>query len=78
MSLAINTDDVTAVLLADGWHDVSNSSFDIDSYEYIWEDDLVFGGGRDPLIPASGFSFSDALGRRIAGPLTSVLAVRTR
>ena len=40
MSLAIDTNRVTAVLLADGWHQVAKlrdweSSFDIDSYEFV-------------------------------------------
>jgi hypothetical protein len=35
MSLAIDIDQVTGVLLADGWHDVVDVSFEIDSYEYL-------------------------------------------
>lgn len=36
-SLAIDPDDVTEVLLADGWHEVDKDSFDLDAYEYITE-----------------------------------------
>jgi hypothetical protein len=35
MSLYINPGKVTAVLLADGWHDVADDSFDLDAYEYV-------------------------------------------
>jgi hypothetical protein len=40
MSLAINVDRVEAVLLADGWHEVSLndesvSSFTLDAYDFI-------------------------------------------
>lgn len=36
MSLAIDVDTVVRVLLADGWHDVEDASFGLDSYEYLW------------------------------------------
>jgi len=35
MSLAIDIDAVTAVLLADGWHEVMDDSFCLDAYEFI-------------------------------------------
>lgn len=74
MSLAINTDKVTGVLLADGWHDVKGKSFDLDSYEYVWEDRLVHGGGASDVC-ATGFTFTDGQGSRYAGPLTAIQAV---
>lgn len=76
MSIAINTDRVTEVLLTDGWHIVDKNSFDLDSYEYLWGERLLLGGGHEPLIPATGFTFLDETGSRISGPLTAVLAVR--
>ena len=76
MSLAIDTDLVAAVLLIDGWHEVAGNSFDLDSYEFMWEGRCVFGGGQDKLVPATGFGFNTESGTRIAGPITSVLAVR--
>lgn len=39
MSLAIDVDRVSGVLLADGWHEVGGRSFGMDAYEYLW-----FGG----------------------------------
>lgn len=76
MSLAIDVDRVSDVLLADGWHTVANNSFAIDSYEFLWNGDLMLGGGQDKLVPAAGFSFTDTQLGTISGPLTSVLAVR--
>jgi hypothetical protein len=78
MSLAIDAARVIEVLLPDGWHRVSN--FQLDAYEYMeyYEDNstfLLFGGGQSPLITSTGFTFIDEQGRRIDGPLTSILAV---
>ena len=86
MSLAIDVNTVTAVLLPDGWHNVADRSFDIDSYEFVehhrpdphrYTQALLSEGG-EPLIPASGFRFieDDGDATPIEGPLTSVLAVR--
>jgi hypothetical protein len=36
MSLAIDVNTVTHVLLADGWHTVAERSFLLRSYEYYW------------------------------------------
>jgi hypothetical protein len=79
MSLAIDIDDVTEVLLADGWHTVANTSFDIDSYEFVSQDGrgVLLGGGREPLIPSRGFRFADADGGCLTGPLSSILALKT-
>ncbi len=70
MSLYIETEEVWRVLLADGWHAVDAQSFDIDAYEFIYQGDIVHGGG-------TGFSFSED-GDQIYGPMTSILAVNTR
>lgn len=77
MSLAIDVDDVTAVLLADGWHEIARledseiASFDVDAYEFVM--------GHRLLVAdvGAGFEFIDAgTGARMCGPLSSVLAVR--
>lgn len=45
VSLAIEVDDVTAVLLAGQWTEVKPSTFRLDAYEYLAGDDLLHGGG---------------------------------
>lgn len=75
MSLAIETDAVTDVLLADGWHKVRRKSFDLDSFEFLHAGDTIHGGGASGVC-ATGFSFEDDRGARICGPLTAVLAVK--
>jgi hypothetical protein len=86
MSLAIDVDRVSAVLLADGWHEVAAGSFTLDSYEYVWwpseqarargDFDLLHGGGRSGVC-ATGFQLTSG-DDLIAGPLTAILAVRIR
>jgi hypothetical protein len=78
MSLAIEIDLVTQVLLVDGWHEVVEGSFLLDAYEYVSDGstDGGLGGGDDELICATGFSFVDEANDRISGPLTSILAVK--
>jgi len=71
MSLAIDTDRVTAVLLADGWHDVVDKSFNLDAYEFMWDGRLVGSGSS-----ATGYDFEEGNGSRLAGPLTAIIAVR--
>jgi hypothetical protein len=82
MSLAIDVDRVNSVLLADGWHEVAETSFDLDSYEYLsyeggpHEDPMVLHGGGHSGVCATGFAFKEsATGRFIAGPLTAIHAV---
>lgn len=76
MSLRIDVDKVRAVLLADGWHDVRNDSFNLDAYDYIWSDHALHSGGLG--VCSIGFEFIDGDGYVLSGPLTSVLAVRQK
>lgn len=83
MSLAIDVDDVEAVLLADArWYSVSAYSFALDAYDYVFEDHLEYNGGRDSASSATGFSFigkpegEDGPDAHYAGPITAVTAVR--
>jgi hypothetical protein len=71
MSLAIREKEVVAVLLADGWHEVEPGSFYIDSYEYIHDDGSLSAGGI-----GVGFHAEDLERGEMAGPLTSVIAVK--
>jgi hypothetical protein len=80
MSLAIQIDKVTHVLLPCGWYEVKNRSFDTDAYEFV-EGERPLGGGDGVLVPYTGFRFvvkddSEGPDLVIKGPLTSVLAVR--
>lgn len=84
MSLAIQIEEIEAVLLADGWHEIGSGSFDCDSYEFVsgkrsnGDLDLVHGGGNSGIC-STGFVFWDVdSNRNIFGPLTSLLAVRGR
>lgn len=83
MSLVIDTRRVIRVLLADGWHDIKQGSFDLDAYEFMdGYDDynqpvVIFKGDQSASIPSTGFTFIED-GVRIDGPLTSVLAVATQ
>lgn len=82
MSLAIDVDRVTDVLLSDGWHHVEDFSFSLDSYEYVWGKEstpgnvFVLHGGGANGITATGFSFKEKGQTYTAGPLTAVQAVR--
>ena len=76
MSLDIDIQDVAEVLLADGWHVVHGKSFGLDGFDFTLAGRRVHGGG-DSGVCATGFSFvPDQEGSRIAGPLTSILALR--
>jgi hypothetical protein len=71
VSIAIRIDEVTRVLLADGWHEVKDNSFKMDYYDYVtapaeykeWK-------GQDTV-----FSFIEGNGDALFGPVTSILAV---
>jgi hypothetical protein len=76
VSLKIDVSDVSAVLLADGWHEVANGSFSIDSYEFFDGNFLIVGGGQCQGVPSSGFEFVCEDDSVLAGPLTSVHAMR--
>ena len=80
MSLAINVDDVVAVLLADGWHEVYGRSFDIDAYEYTAGKKQVISFDPETSVGVTymGFVFTDSKGDRLAGPMTAIQAVRVR
>lgn len=85
MSLAIDIDRVSDVLLADGkWYAVADDSFLLDSYEYVHQEVLVHGGGKSG-ITSIGFSFVEQGGEHtpegrlvISGPLTAIVAVKSR
>ncbi len=80
MSLAIDVDTVTRVLLADGWHEVADKSFTMDAYEYMEGTMTLLGGGTEAKagVPATGFAFKesrDGAAVVLAGPISSIVAV---
>lgn len=91
MSLYINPEEVTQVLLADGWHEVKKETFGIDAYEFVQpgfespdHDYTILSGGSVEGICSTGFHFvevDETAGGAIVyssvyGPMTAVLAVR--
>jgi hypothetical protein len=78
MSLAVNVDDVVAVLLTDGWHEVHGRTFDIDAYEYMAGAERLIGFEPESGITYMGFVFMDSQGDRLVGPVTAIHAVRVR
>lgn len=86
MSLAIDLDTVSRVLLADGWHDVLPGSLTLDAYEMHhsdvglddWPASWPLRGGSDSSVPSTGFRFTRAEGgTQVSGPVTSLLALET-
>ncbi len=75
MSLAIDTNKIVAVLIGNGWYEVVDRSFDIDSYEFVEDNHTVHMGGAGGTC-STGFMFRGPEGWMM-GPLTSILAVRT-
>jgi hypothetical protein len=76
VSLDIDIEEIAEVLLADGWHVVYGRSFALDDFDFTLAGRRVRGGG-DSGVCSTGFSFvTDEAGSRIAGPLTSILALR--
>jgi len=74
MSLNIDLDDVTDVLLADGWHPVADRSFTVNAYEWSWSgwpEDFTAQG------PVSlGFAFREDAKTELVGPITAILAIK--
>ncbi len=75
MSIAIQVDNVLAVLVGGQWFEVADESFDLDSYEYLHGQDILHGGGQYGAC-ANGCTFKPADGTFLAGPLTAIRAGR--
>ncbi len=83
MSLAIDIDRVTGVLLSDGWHRVIEHTFAMDAYEFVHgsntsHEHILLGGGQDRFTSALGAAWKNVGGDWIACPLSAILAVRYR
>lgn len=68
--MLINPDVVAAVLLADGWHEVADETFGVDSTGFT-------DGEEAHHCWEPAFSLTDTDGRWLHGPLSSILAVHT-
>ena len=70
MGLAIDVEQVSNVLLADGWHGVVDQSFRLDAYEYL---------GQNAPGPSftMGATWKEKDGAVIFCPMTAILAVKT-
>jgi hypothetical protein len=90
MSLAIDIDLVSEVLLLDGrWYGVAEASFLMDAYEYLWwpegvekrslDFQVAFSGGQSSeIVSSTGASWVDDEGLRYFCPVSSIVAVRYR
>ncbi len=77
MSLAIDVDRVSQVLLSDGkWHKVKGKSFDLDAYEFMHEERRILTGGMVEGVPSLGATWQEPDGSLVVCPLTAVLALR--
>jgi hypothetical protein len=69
MSLSIDVHKVSAVLLADGWHEVADHSLVFDSYEFLqWPDEQQQGGQARLVhrvgtggVSENGFQFAEQM-----------------
>lgn len=75
MSLGLPVNEIRAVLLADRWHEVEGASFTLDAYEFI-ESGTPIAKGDGQVVSEAGFMFRETGGQIVAGPLSSILAVR--
>ena len=79
MSLAINTNQVSQVLMADGkWRTVATGTFDVDAYEMVEQDEagnVVYVHNGVNAFCSTGFRFESSGGDLYAGPISAILAV---
>lgn len=75
MSLGLPVNEIRAVLLADRWHEVEAGSFTVDAYEFM-EGNTAVARGDGHVISEAGFMFRETGGQILAGPLSSILAIR--
>lgn len=76
MSLSIEVQKVTGILLPDGWHEVVPDSLWFDAFELIEPGDRY---SAQPKAESTGISWQEPTNAGVAfyAPLTSLLAVRT-
>jgi hypothetical protein len=62
---------VKAVLLSDGWHKVAGNSFTLEPHLVSWR------SGEREAVWQAGFAFMGEDGHLIAGPLASIIALKS-
>lgn len=81
MSLAIDVDKITGILIGNEWYTVADNSFDCDAYEFIHEGKTI----ASLKSESTGFTFKlldsasvheYSVGGWISGPLSAIRAVR--
>jgi hypothetical protein len=75
MSLGLPVNEIRAVLLADRWHEVEGASFTLDAYEFF-DGETAIAKGDGQIVSEAGFMFRETGGQIVAGPLSSIIAVR--
>jgi len=79
VSLFIDVDQITAVLVAGTWYDVADYSFALDAYEYVWYPSAERRDQGDFQLQHSGgagFRFTTKAGDVLVGPIDQVQAIR--
>ena len=76
MSLAIEVSDVTAVLMKEGRHTVTEKSFEIDKFDFVRLDDVRLSSGSVARVSSTGARWQEPNGIWVACQLPNVLAVR--
>jgi hypothetical protein len=76
MSLSIDIQKVSAVLLADGWHAILPGSLDLDGYDFVRQNDVVLTGATTQGLPAIGARWKEAGDLIVVCPVTAILAVK--
>ena len=78
MSLYIETEKITGILLSDGWHEIVPGSCGHDAYEYIQEDRFI----AQPKAETTGLGWRETIvgddnnSRRVYAALNMIHAVR--
>ncbi len=80
MSLDINPDKITEVLVSGQWIAIRPGTFDIGGYNFAYSSYALLSAGESDDVTATGFgaSMADESGHRICGPLTALQAVKVR
>jgi hypothetical protein len=76
MSLPIEVENVIGVLLKDGWHDVVDQSFEIDTYKYLRDGVPEIESGQADEMPSIGATWKERGGSWVACAFPAIVAVK--